>query len=91
MAGPAYTIEIKPAAQRDLKRIKNRSDVRRIARAIDALANNPRPAGATVLQGEGSILRLRVGDYRILYEVDDVSRQVLILRIAHRRDIYHGR
>ena len=91
MAGPAYTIEIKPAAQRDLKRIKNQSDLRRIARAIDALANNPRPAGATVLQGEGSIFRLRVGDYRILYTIEDRRLLVLVVRLGHRRDIYRGR
>ena len=59
----------------------------RIAAAIDDLAINPRPPGAAKLAGRGDF-RIRVGDYRIVYAVDDAEDVVLIARIAHRRDIY---
>jgi len=59
----------------------------RIASAIDNLADEPRPPGATKLAGRGDY-RIRVGDYRIVYAVDDEERLVLIARIAHRRDVY---
>ena len=59
----------------------------RIAAAIDGLAINPRPTGTAKLAGRGDF-RIRVGDYRIVYAVDDAERIVIIARIAHRRDVY---
>ena len=87
MAGD-YRIELKPAAERDLKRIKNQAVLRRIARAIEALAENPRPPGAQAIQGGGSPFRIRVGDYRILYNIEDRVLLVLVVRIGHRREVY---
>ncbi len=58
----------------------------RIESAIDGLASNPRP-GSTKLAGRNDF-RIRVGDYRIVYAVDDRERLVIIARIAHRRDVY---
>jgi mRNA interferase RelE/StbE len=55
--------------------------------AIDALSAEPRPAGATKLAGRDDF-RIRVGDYRIVYAVDDRNRQIIVARIAHRRDVY---
>jgi mRNA interferase RelE/StbE len=86
-----YTIQFKPAAERDLKRIKDRAVLRRIAGAIDGLAANPRPRNAKVLQGASSILRIRVGDYRILYTIEDAVLLVLVVRIGRRREVYRGR
>jgi mRNA interferase RelE/StbE len=55
--------------------------------AIDGLATNPRPPGAAKLAGRDDF-RIRVGDYRIVYAVDDRERLVIVARIAHRRDVY---
>jgi mRNA interferase RelE/StbE len=63
--------------------------VERIVTAIDGLATNPRPAGAAKLAGRDDF-RIRVGDYRIVYVVDDQERLVVIARIAHRRDVYRS-
>jgi mRNA interferase RelE/StbE len=83
-----YSISFKPQAERDLKKIKDRRIVRRIVDAISALGRNPRPAGVKALQGDTSILRLRVGDYRILYTVVDTDLLVLVVTVGHRREVY---
>ncbi|MEO5960841.1 MAG: type II toxin-antitoxin system RelE/ParE family toxin [Opitutaceae bacterium] len=59
---------------------------RRIGRAIDALPSNPRPNGCVKLSGEDRVWRVRVGDYRILYEIRDERLVVLVIRIANRRE-----
>ena len=61
---------------------------RRIAAAIDGLAANPRPPGCTKLAGEDAVWRVRVGDYRILYEVHDDRLVVLVIRISKRSEAY---
>ncbi len=61
---------------------------RRIAAAIDRLAVDPRPSGVRKLTGADNLWRIRVGDYRIVYEIEDDRLVVLIVRIGHRRDIY---
>ena len=77
-----------PAAERDLKRF-DRETATRIARTIDALAVNPRPAGVKTLKGSSPpILRHRVGDYRILYRVTNKQLVVLVIRVGHRNEIY---
>lgn len=60
----------------------------RVGRAIDALAENPFPEGMRKLKGEEHTYRIRVGDYRILYDVLHASVVVLVLRIGHRKDVY---
>jgi mRNA interferase RelE/StbE len=75
-----------PAAARAYRRLHK--PVRdRISGAIDGLASNPRPTGTAKLAGRDDY-RIRVGDYRIVYAVDDDERLVLIARIAHRREVY---
>jgi mRNA interferase RelE/StbE len=83
----AYTVELKPAAVRDLKAIQER-DRKRIKTRIDALAENPRPHGVKVLQGGEGYLRLSVGDYRIIYTVFDQVLLVVVIRIGDRREVY---
>lgn len=61
---------------------------RRIGQAIDALAMNPKPPGCVKLAGEDDVWRVRVGDYRILYEVHDDRLWVLVIRIAKRSEAY---
>ena len=60
----------------------------RIVRAIEALAVTPRPPGAIQLAGGDGELRIRVGDYRIIYDIEDDALVVLVLRIGHRGDVY---
>jgi mRNA interferase RelE/StbE len=84
----SYRVEFRPRAAKQLKELpKNvRSTV---ARVIDALAENPRPQGAVQLKGTG-FLRVRVRDYRVIYEVVDDRLLVLVVRLGHRRDVYRG-
>ena len=60
---------------------------RRVQQTIDGLSDNPRPPGVKKLRGETGY-RLRVGAYRILYEIDDATQQVTIYRVKHRREVY---
>lgn len=60
----------------------------RIEKGIDSLAVNPRPPGAKKMKGFENMYRLRVGDYRVIYQVEDDVLTVLVVRVGHRRDIY---
>lgn len=61
---------------------------RRIGIAIDALRENPRPVGVRKLQGRTDYYRIRVGTYRVVYEIDDEARLVRVTRVRHRREAY---
>lgn len=81
-----YCVKVKASAAKALKKIALK-DRERLIVAIDALSTNPAAGG--VLKGEFSGLRrLRVGDYRIVYEVDGEDLIVLVVRIGHRKGIY---
>lgn len=82
----AYRIELRPAAARAVRKLD--PHIRpRIQGAIALLAQDPRPPGARALQGRPG-LRVRVGDYRIIYTVDDDVLLVVVVRLGHRRDVY---
>ncbi|PPF84117.1 plasmid stabilization protein [Subtercola sp. Z020] len=81
-----YQIELRPAAARSFKRIDHQ-DRERIRGAIALLGENPRPPGAKALQGRPGF-RVRVGDYRIIYTIDDDVLIVAVIALSHRRDIY---
>ena len=81
-----YRIELRPAAIRVLRKLDPQVR-RRVQGAIALLAQDPRPPGARALQGRPG-LRVRVGDYRIVYTVEDDVLLVLVVRLGHRRDIY---
>lgn len=83
----AYTVELKPSAAKALEALP-KPDQRRIAARIDALATDPRPVGAKKLEGEDDLYRIRVGDYRIVYQIQARRLIVLVVHIAHRRDVY---
>ena len=85
-----YTVVLKPAAERALKKIAQPT-LRRIAKAIDNLGTDPRPSGVTALQGEPGLLRIRVGDHRIIYIVRDDVLTVLVVTVGHRRGVYQRR
>jgi mRNA interferase RelE/StbE len=83
----SYRIEWKTSASRELKRL-DRSIVPRIIGAVGQLAQNPFPQGCRKLQGLGNSYRIRVGDYRVIYQVAEERLIVVIVRVRHRRDAY---
>jgi len=83
----AYSILLRPAAIRDLKSLPFGAR-RRIEKVIGRLANEPRPFGTRKLVGFDDEWRLRVGDYRVLYIINDPEQQIVIARVAHRREAY---
>ncbi len=82
-----YAVTLTPAAARHLKRLDAPAR-RRVQAVIDLLATNPRPPAATMLVGGSGELRVRTGDYRIVYEVRDDVLLVLVIALGHRRDVY---
>jgi mRNA interferase RelE/StbE len=84
-----YTVELGPV-RKDLRALDDKTR-RRIFRAVMALEVNPRPPGAKKLSGEKSELwRVRVGDYRILYSIEEARLVVLVVKVGHRREVYRG-
>ena len=81
-----YTVNILRSAQKQLAKI-NREDQRRIISAIRDLANDPRPVGSKKLSGRDA-WRIRIGDYRVIYEIDDDELLVLVVTLGHRREVY---
>jgi mRNA interferase RelE/StbE len=82
-----YAVTFSRSAARELERLPDKA-VQRLVRAIRALQEDPRPRGHRKLVGEERIYRIRVGDYRVVYEVDDDQQTVLITRVRHRKDAY---
>ncbi len=82
----SYKVFIKPSAFKELEQIPLK-DRRRLARRIEALAEEPRPSGCEKLSSQERY-RIRQGDYRVVYGIDDDKLIVLVVRIAHRRDVY---
>lgn len=82
-----YQINWKPSALKEVKLI-DRSVIPRILNVIESLSINPRPAGVRKLQGSKRSYRVRVGDYRIVYEIEDEILTVYIVRIRHRKSVY---
>ncbi|NOZ41115.1 MAG: type II toxin-antitoxin system RelE/ParE family toxin [Planctomycetes bacterium] len=82
-----YKVQIAPAANRQLKKF-SRDAQKRLRVGIDSLADDPRPPGVKKLIGAEALWRIRIGDYRVVYEIQDAKLLVLVLRIAHRKDIY---
>ncbi len=82
-----YELTFRPTAIRSLRKL-DRQILVRIKAAAEALRDDPRPAGVKMLTGSHGLLRIRVGDYRILYAVDDDRCVVRIADVGHRGDIY---
>ena len=83
-----YEIELRRQAQRSLDRLP-RKDFDRIIEDIKQLAETPRPKGVEKIKNTG-LWRIRQGDYRIVYSIDDSEQLITILRIGHRREIYRA-
>jgi mRNA interferase RelE/StbE len=82
-----FRISITSRAERELKRL-DRPVKNRIVSAILTLASDPRPPGCLKVRSEESVWRIRVGDWRVGYQVDDNASEILVVRIAHRSDFY---
>jgi mRNA interferase RelE/StbE len=83
-----YAVALERAAARFLLRLRDAKLKKRLDDAIEALSDDPRPNGCRKLAGTSDRYRIRVGDYRIIYRVDDGKVVVLVLLIGHRREVY---
>jgi len=84
-----YRLEVSPAADRELEKLKGRirrQDFERLRDAVRGLANEPRPQGGRKIKGAEKAYRIRVGSYRVVYEVYDNNNLVLILQVARRSE-----
>jgi mRNA interferase RelE/StbE len=84
---PKYALEIKQSAQKELDAVDD-ALFSRMDRKILALADNPRPSGCRKLRGYKNQWRIRVGDWRVVYSIDDAAKLVSVTRVAHRREVY---
>jgi mRNA interferase RelE/StbE len=82
-----YAVSFRRSAEKDMRKL-DAAVQRRVLRAIDGLAKDPRPDGCRKLVGSDDAFRIRIGDYRVIYTVDDVVRIVAIENVRHRRDAY---
>ena len=82
----SYKVELKRSAEKELRALPNK-ELLRIVEAIKSLADEPRPNGCKKLSGEEKY-RLRVGNYRILYQIEDDVLVVYVVKVGHRRDVY---
>ncbi len=83
----AYQVIIQPTPRKALTKLP-REVQRKVVKLLETLANQPRPEGVVKLAGDDNLWRVRIGDYRVVYEIHDARLIVLVLRIAHRKDVY---
>ena len=83
-----YTVTIERQPAKFLRALNDKRLHSRLRNAIDSLAENPRAMGCEKMQGSPELYRVRVGDYRIIYEIRDAVLVVLVVKIGNRRDIY---
>ncbi len=84
---PSYKVTIVRSARKELEALDSQI-IKRIFPKLEDLAVNPRPSGCAKLQGENVLWRIRVGDYRIVYLINDKKHLIDIIRIRHRKDVY---
>ena len=82
-----YRIEIHVHAARDLRSLDDRTRAK-IRKKIDSLAHDPRPQGCRKLRGSENTYRIRIGDHRVLYQIEDAVVLVVVVRVGHRREVY---
>jgi mRNA interferase RelE/StbE len=85
----AYAIDLRPRARKSLRQLDPAAR-KIIAEAIDSLAVQPHPPGVQTLKGHRPWVRTRVGDYRIIYLVDDLTGTITVAEIGHRREVYRN-
>jgi mRNA interferase RelE/StbE len=82
-----YNVLLERSAERDLKKMQS-EDFARVISSIRALANNPKPPGCRKIVGSKYDWRIRVGSFRVIYEIQEKEKSVKIMRIRHRKDVY---
>ena len=83
----AYQVVVEDGAARAIRKL-GKDAQRQVVAKLERLAENPRPPGSKKLEGAEDLHRLRVGDYRIVYKIEDQVLLVLVVRVAHRSDVY---
>jgi mRNA interferase RelE/StbE len=84
-----YSVELKPSARKELERLPAKM-IERIFPKLEALGDEPRPDGCRKLKGGQQEWRIRVGEYRVVYTIDDAKLRVSVTRIRHRSDAYEN-
>jgi mRNA interferase RelE/StbE len=84
----SYSLLIKPSAGKELEAVGSKVDRQKIIAKIQALAADPRPRGSEKLAGYSDRYRIRQGNYRVVYLIDDSASAVTIYKIGHRREVY---
>ena len=82
-----YSVEVAPKAEAQIKALP-KAEAKRIVAKLAQLSADPRPPKSELLSGSPPFRRVRVGDYRIIYAVDDTARTVIVARVRHRKDAY---
>ena len=83
-----YSLTIKSSAAKELQAVSDKVSLSRLIEKIKSLATQPRPSGSEKLAGRPNLYRVRQGNYRVIYSVDDLSRVVDVVKVGHRRDVY---
>ena len=82
-----YQVIVKPSVRKAIRRL-DRATQAKMIRLLEALAREPRPVGVVKLVGDDNLWRVRIGDYRVVYEIHDRRLIVMVVRVAHRKDVY---
>ena len=82
-----YKLIFKASVEKEIRKI-SAPEITNILHKVESLSANPRPYGIQVLKGDNRYYRIRQGDYRIIYEINDPELIVRIIKIGHRRDVY---
>lgn len=85
-----YRLLIKPSAAKEIEAAGTKRDRQRIVGRIHSLATDPRPPGSERLAGPAALFRIRQGDYRVIYAVDDAHRTIEVIKVGHRREVYRS-
>ena len=85
----SYNVDFKPSVYKDFRRLP-KSVVERVMKRIEKLRDEPCPHGVVKLEGVERLYRMVVGDYRIVYEVDTQAKQIMVLYVRHRREVYRA-
>ena len=83
----AYQVIVKPSAEKVIRKL-DRDTRRKVTRLLEALAEEPRPGGVVKLAGDDNLWRVRIGDYRVVYEIHDKRLVILVVKVGHRKDVY---
>ena len=86
----SYKIEWRRSTKKDFKGI-SKSEIPKIIKAVENLSENPHPSGSKKLTGSEFTYRMRIGNYRVIYEIHDKRILVEVVKVGHRKDIYQSR